>query len=191
MAICFHTDEFLYTFGSGPRLNGLGISESTGVQEAPQGVLGLSVNRERRRAASSFNLGRQELFNPSASYFLSPTLPVKWVQYTNPQGLGGLVTTYFEGPAQCLTHRQTVIIRSVQSPVRRDATQWHSSGQKVTSGAPKSAKGISQQESGSDSECLVSTGDLQHDCPRPGMDQRPLEGWCPGTEHEPLFLEVG
>lgn len=37
----------------------------------------------------------------------------------------------------------------------------------------------SANRSGSDSECLVSTGDLQHDCPRPGMDKCPFEGCCP------------
>lgn len=59
-------------------------------------------------------------------------------------------------------------------------------GDRMTSGDPE-ALGGSANRSGSDSECLVSTGDLQQDCPRPGMDKRPLEGWCLGIEHEPLL----
>lgn len=87
----------------------------------------------------------------------------------------------------CLTHRETVMNRSVQK--RRESThnpvgEWVRShtAALLGTGWPQvilKALGESANRSGSDSECLVSTGDLQQDCPRPGMDKRPLEGWCP------------
>lgn len=188
VAISFHIDQFLYSFSSAHWSNDLGISDNTGVNEEAQGFLGLSVNMGRMRFSSSFSLGRQKLFNPSASYSHlwngCSSTPHRAAVRINESLLWGT----------CLTQRDSYDQVCPKATGEHPQSRWwvsekpHSGtpGDRMTSGDPE-ALGGSANRSGSDSECLVSTGDLQQDCPRPGMDKRPLKGWCLGIEHEPLL----